>query len=282
MKYLKYIFFSCAMASAAASLQAASNSEENSPSGLVETIIKNTPATATPSDFCALSGPGSKVLKTGRKVVLLAERKCKYKYSENFEYQYEIMIDGDRLFIEKESIIMLDSDLEKLKLMSMESSEQYFNQSKELSYNIRKSELTELNQVLSRGRTHGINIISASVNNSLHNLNITGFDISVINPTERQIKYLWFTVIGKNRVGDPVKDPLQNKFSLEVQAIGPLIPGASSMYQWRHMWRTSIVESFDVSRIKIQYMDGSTKIVTKPNVLMLTHRDRMLLESTIN
>jgi hypothetical protein len=106
----------------------------------------------------------------------------------------------------------------------------------------------------------GLALVSATIEENEY-VDATAFVIRVLNPTDKVIKYLTFTVVGYNAVGDPVIDRLRRKPRIEVKGIGPIEPLGTASYEWKFMWHTKIVDSFAIPEIKVEYMDKSVRVL---------------------
>lgn len=100
-------------------------------------------------------------------------------------------------------------------------------------------------------------------------LKYPGFNISIYNSQQKKtIKYTWFTVNAYN----PVNDLVGTK---TVQAIGPVAPLEFGDYKFEFVFKSNIVETCKIIKIKIQYMDGSVIYIDRPEI------DRILLKQEI-
>ncbi|MCX2473562.1 hypothetical protein OQZ33_04375 [Pedobacter sp. MC2016-05] len=104
--------------------------------------------------------------------------------------------------------------------------------------------------------THKLAITDFSVTGEDYSI---GFDITFSNLSTKTIKYLYINVTAKN----PVKDVVGTKM---VRAIGPIKPNESSLYNFENTFFSSTAEYLHINSIKIQYMDGSVKLLTKSQV----------------
>ena len=91
-------------------------------------------------------------------------------------------------------------------------------------------------------------------------------DISVINPYKQRIKYIWFTFKATNPVGDPAKDMRTGQSEKTVQGVGPIEYGNEGSYTFESLFYSKVIETIKVTKIKIQFFDGSEKIITNPLV----------------
>ncbi|WP_379090651.1 hypothetical protein [Pedobacter sp. UC225_65] len=86
---------------------------------------------------------------------------------------------------------------------------------------------------------------------------VTGFRGSFLNMSTKKIKYLYITVRAENAVDDPVA-------TKTAKAIGPILPNETGSYSYDNFFFSKMIESVRITTIKIQYFDGSIKIVTGP------------------
>lgn len=95
----------------------------------------------------------------------------------------------------------------------------------------------------------------------------TGMEMTFYNPTKKIIKYVHATVVGYNAVNDPVIE--SGKTSHTLKCIGPIVPGDSGTYNFEYVWFTDVVETAKLTLIKVQYMDGTEKIISKPSEVII-------------
>lgn len=80
-----------------------------------------------------------------------------------------------------------------------------------------------------------------------------GFDIELFNPTQKTIKYIWITTRPINPVGDLAVA------SKTVQAVGPIKPLNTASFEFEDIYYSKVIDKIIVSKLKIQYMDGTIK-----------------------
>lgn len=131
-----------------------------------------------------------------------------------------------------------------------------------------KRTLDSLDKVLSAAMKSAreMNIVLAGWTWNYSNEYSSFIDINfkVINPYRSKIKYIWFTVSGTNPVGDPVRDGRSGKFDVTVKGVGPIEYGKIGEYEFEDVFYSKIVDSMKVKQIKIQFFDGSIKLISKP------------------
>ena len=95
-----------------------------------------------------------------------------------------------------------------------------------------------------------------------------GFDITISNlsDAEKIIKYVYITVTARN----PVKDKIGTK---TVRAIGPIKSGDYGDYSFENTFYSSTAKYLSLDAIKIQYMDGSIKLLNKAQTRAITSMD---------
>jgi hypothetical protein len=108
----------------------------------------------------------------------------------------------------------------------------------------------------SGARVSGLGISSFEINLSdLDNNYTTGFKGTFSNFSKKKIKYLYISITAVNAVGDLVKKKT-------VTAIGPILPGDAGEFSYDNIFYSSIIESVKIASIKVQYFDGSLKVIT--------------------
>ena len=65
-----------------------------------------------------------------------------------------------------------------------------------------------------------------------------------------------------------------------LRGIGPIAPGETASYSKDYMWMTDVVESFRISSIKLEYTDGSSKVVSDVKSIRISERDYDALEAS--
>jgi|GEM_PF-3085989 len=95
-----------------------------------------------------------------------------------------------------------------------------------------------------------------------------GFDISVVNLTKsaKTIKYIYFTVTATNAVDDKIG-------TRTVRGIGPIKPGDIGSYNFEDTFYSKTAEYLSLDAIKIQYMDGTIKLLNKSQIQSIKYMD---------
>jgi hypothetical protein len=94
-------------------------------------------------------------------------------------------------------------------------------------------------------------------------------DVTVENPFRKTIKYIWFTFKAYNPVDDPIKDGITGKYESTVRGIGPIDYGSKGVYNFESVFYSKVIETMRMTMIKIQFFDGSIKIINNPRTLKL-------------
>ena len=84
---------------------------------------------------------------------------------------------------------------------------------------------------------------------------VTGFRGSFTNTSTKKIKYLYITVRAENAVDDLAGIKT-------TKAIGPIAYNEVGSYSFENLFFSRIIESVRITSIKIQYFDGTIKLIT--------------------
>jgi len=82
--------------------------------------------------------------------------------------------------------------------------------------------------------------------------------------TKKEIKYIYFTVVPYNAVGDRQYCDIRNYAIFTGSATGPI--SASSRpteYNWENAWYNSTIDSLEIIKVQIEYMDGTSYTFVK-------------------
>lgn len=184
----------------------------------------------------------------------------------------EVFVAGKKYFIRRDHVELKPNVVDRITNLTQEQREDYDRSAKIVSSLIRQRSLEAAIKEVEKTKKLGVAILSTSITDVSEYTQGTSFKIEISNPTQKTIKYIWFTVIGYNAVNDPVRDRIKGGPALTVKGIGPIEPDQSGTYDWEYMWHTDIVEYFKVAEIKIQYMDGSIRTVKDQKAATLSQR----------
>jgi hypothetical protein len=225
---------------------------------LLGTVSEIALTSGSQGDFCILTG--GPTLSANRKVVVIGERECIPRYGSRREVHLELAVNGKRLFTEKQ-YLTIDSKTNDMPRLDSETPQEYIDRALQASKNLRQQELATAASAVRSLRKSGLAILHAKITDTSEYTQGTNFSISVLNPTEKVIKYITIAVTGLNAVNDPIRDRLKGGPRLTVRAVGPIQAGEFASYNWEYMWHTDLVESFRISEIRVEYMDKSTRVV---------------------
>ena len=133
----------------------------------------------------------------------------------------------------------------------------------------KKNDFDELLDFVKKCSPKGICILDYSIYDESENTDGTSFRVQVLNPTKKTIKYIWFSIIGYNPVGDKVFERSKQSSSITLKAVGPIEPDKNGTYNFEYAWFTDLVETVKIAQVKVQYMDGSIKIISETNTVKM-------------
>jgi hypothetical protein len=237
-------------------------------------IVKaNTELGKSVSRSCYLSD--SKYLKSNKVHFVSGYVSCK-KYGGGEEIFYEILEGDKKFYISENNLVINSEEAEQLKQLEGDEKEAFSSRAVQAAVGARQSDLKNLLDTIKSHRKYGLTVASSSIEDESEYTEGTSFFINVANPTDKTVKYLWFTVVGYNAVGDPVRDHIRNASSITVKGVGPIVKDASGEYSFKYLWHTDLVQTYKISKIKVQYMDGSVKQIDNVKAVTLNASQRDL------
>lgn len=234
-------------------------------------INENVHAGRAADDVTSYSG---RSLDKGELVIIGGISEHKEYYNENYSKFYQIFYHDKTYYVKAENIDVEDiNTYEKIKNMNLEHAERFREYAQQISRFMYMKELSHMLSFIKACKSKGLFICDYSISDNGYATNI---DIKVGNPTTKTIKYIWFSFAGYNAVNDPVKGP-RGKNLIVKEGIGPIEPDGMASYHFDNAWFNTLVETIEVKQVKVQYMDNSVKMISKPGKIVMCDKDSQLL-----
>jgi hypothetical protein len=97
-----------------------------------------------------------------------------------------------------------------------------------------------------------------------------GVRFSFKNTGTKTIKYITFYVTPYNAVDDPVVCSIRLRSEAALQFTGPLVPNQVKSYvSWENVWYNNSIKYAKLTKVYIQYMDGTDETVPVSQVTLL-------------
>lgn len=117
--------------------------------------------------------------------------------------------------------------------------------------------------------SQGVALISSRLSNGSDGAK--GVSFSALNTSNKTAKYIIMEVVGYNSVDDPV---WSDGYLKRCRGIGPIAPGEGGSWDFNDIWENgSIVDSYEIKKLIIQFSDGTSKSVRLPQSLPSDWRD---------
>jgi len=191
---------------------------------------------------------------------------------------YLAMFDTGTIFLPESSVSILGNWGGKISTLSAEEFTQLESNTRnyvlnllEIKNHIQDSleaiRQKKLGEYAKKCELKGIGVFDCNAVDASEYTDGTGMEMTFYNPTKKVIKYVHATVVGYNAVNDPVVEG--GKTSHTLKCIGPIDPGDTGTYNFEYVWFTDIVQTSKLTSIKVQYMDGTEKIISKPSEIIM-------------
>lgn len=223
------------------------------------------------SSYC--SNGFDKHLEKGEIVVISGIQSCKKSYSNTETEFFEIIFKNKVYYIEREKLVTESSYFEQIKNFSPEQSNSFKEYAIYAGKVLYLDKMEKAIAFLESCKSKGLVILDWSFYDESEYTDGTSVKFKVYNPTQKTIKYLWFTVVGYNPVGDKIIDRRKGTSNITVKAVGPIAKDESGLYEFDYVWFTDLVETMKIISIKVQYMDNTIKTIT--NVKDITIPDKL-------
>lgn len=100
---------------------------------------------------------------------------------------------------------------------------------------------------------------------------VNGFDLkqTYYNAGDKVIKYLTFSYLPYNAVGDVVRCTVTQKTEARGQITGPIKPNTYDSAEWTSMWYNTTIESVKIVGIHIQFMDNTQEVIEGKDIVFM-------------
>ncbi len=228
------------------------------------------------TDYCSVGY--DRELKSGTIVFVSGTKRCTKSYSSgNYDF-YEIIYNAKTYFIEKDKVLIKDYSFDDIKNLSDETATKFKDYSNIMAKYIYENDVKEALNALKSCKTAGLAIYDWSYYDESEYTEGTSAEITVYNPTNKTIKYLWFSFVGFNPVGDKVIDGRTGTSIITKKAVGPIAKSETGTYKFEYVWFTDIVETAKIASIRVLYMDGTEAIIKNPKSITLSQKHKNILD----
>lgn len=211
------------------------------------------------SSSCSLEK--SSMLPRQTMLIVVRREKCTNRYTSSLSEDFYVVLYGEHeLFIPSKDLFLTKESTEKLDALSSKQVAASLDDWKYSALLVKRQGLKDALRYFDSLKKYGIAIISSEIYDESEHTKGTGFSIKYLNAGNKTIKYITVSVTGLNAVKDPVRN-IGGNYAIQFRGIGPIEPDETAKYTKEYMWMTDIVEYFKINHIKIEYMNGSSKII---------------------
>ena len=255
-----------------------------SPVSAVEPVFafaeEEAPASAELPDYCYSTG--GKTLPPGAIVVVVKRVTCTMRHSRSTTPFFLVYFKGKLLHVPEANINFPTGKAERFNGLTEEQTAASMEQWRVSSIEATHFQLKRALDALKATEKHGLALVKSSVFDISEHTEGTGYRVEVLNTGKKTIKYITFTVVGLNAVNDPVRDRLKGGPGMTLRGIGPIEPNEAGAYSKDYMWMTDVVQSHRVTQIRLEYIDGTTKVLTDIKSLRLRPEDYAFLTADLD
>ena len=227
-------------------------------------------------EICYMEYPRKKLPK-GAMVVVVKQSECVGRYNINRRTHFEVLFNGEKYFAELDAVFLQDGSLQRLAEVTPEQRDASFSQWTNLSKLMTLRQKSNAVKALDATKPSGIALLKTRIFDVSEHTEGTGFSVELYNSGTKTIKYVSFSVIGLNAVKDVVRDPIRRTSAASFRGVGPIEPGGVASYSKDYFWMTDLVESFRIAEIKLEFMDGTSRVLKDAAKLRLDPKDYGIL-----
>ncbi len=236
---------------------------------LVASVIETIGVCPLITSFCVCDITNT--VSKGSTVFVTKLVECNNGYSSSKYKFFEFVYNGHVLYCDIDKLYLKNITLKKLSSIDSIQSNNLLNHALFVSQSTTKKESDKANVKLQYCKSQGIAIKDYTVYEISEHTEGTGFNIEFWNPTNKTIKYVSIKFVGKNTVGDNVKDRIGNIY-ITKKVVGPILPMEFATFDFPYCWFTDLVYSVKIISLEIVYQDESKKIVKWNDSLLIDNQ----------
>jgi len=236
---------------------------------LVASVIETIGVCPLITSFCVCDNTNT--ISKGSTVFVTKFVECNNGYSSSKYNFFEFVYNGHVLYCGIDKLYLKNITLKKLSSIDSVQSDNLLKHAILSSEKAFKSESDAANIKLQYCKSQGIAVKDYKVYDISEYTDGTGFSVEFYNPTNKPIKYVTIKFVGKNPVGDNVKDKFGD-FYITKKAVGPIPPMGFASYDFEYCWFTDVVYSVKIISLEIVYQDESKKIVKWNDSLLIDNQ----------
>lgn len=256
---------------------AASKADNSSVKEVFAKLGVDVTAGSSVSTYCNLEN--TKKLPRESIVVVLREKPCSPKYGSTVEPYLEVLYNAESYLVGADKVHLTPNGKERLGELTDEVIASNLEEWKSTSKVAYGMDLKRAVGALDRTSKDGVAILKSSIFDVSEHTEGTGFRIAYFNSGRKTIKYVTVSLIGYNAVNDPVRGFMSRTPNVTLRGVGPIEPKETASYKKDYMWSTDLVESFKITQVKLEFMDGTSKVLSDVKRLQISPRDFDFLSS---
>lgn len=105
----------------------------------------------------------------------------------------------------------------------------------------------------------------------------TGVKFDILNTGKKTIKYISFTIIGLNPVGDAVMAKT-GVYPITLKGVGPIEPDEAATFSFDYTWMSDLPETANIKSVKVQFMDNTFSTISNPKEIIMSEELKIISE----
>lgn len=190
----------------------------------------------------------------------------------------EVFENGEKYYLNADSIYLSDQEMAILRDLKTSEYLQFSEHAKLASIKTRRLEEVSNESIvraaIKRTGPNGVALIEATARAESVGMSLS---FTVLNPTKTTIKYVHFTVVGYNAVGDAVYNTFSRGVARTVKGVGPIEPMELATFSWDRFWPNDLVKDYKIKQVKVEFMDGKSKTVSNAQNIFFDRMEAGLL-----
>lgn len=238
-------------------------------------VIKNDFACYTENMQYGCWYNSGKFLKAGESVIIAGIENC-IKGSDTTHF-FKIILDSIILYVIEEHVATDPNIYSQINNFTSQQQLNFEQRAKYYASAIKYANLLRLSKFYKTCEKRGLQLLDWTLYDESEYTKGTGVKFDILNTGKKTIKYISFTIIGLNPVGDAVMAKT-GVYPITLKGVGPIEPDEAATFSFDYTWMSDLPETANIKSVKVQFMDNTFSTISNPKEIIMSEELKIISE----
>jgi hypothetical protein len=238
-------------------------------------VIKNDFACYTENMQYGCWYNSGKFLKAGESIIIAGIENC-IKDSDTTHF-FKIIVDSIILYVIEEHVATAPNIYNQINNFTSQQQLNFEQRAKYYASAIKYANLLRLSKFFKTCEKRGLQLLDWTLYDESEYTKGTGVKFDILNTGKKTIKYISFTIVGLNPVGDAVMAKM-GVYTITLKGVGPIEPDEAATFSFDYTWMSDLPETANIKSVKVQFMDNTFSTISNPKEIVMSEELKTISE----